>query len=245
MTSEWFVLCQQTRAASSLHLQLHRGFLLHSITGLWKISPSFEIFCEKTIYCSMMPPAHHALQHGSWDARGGRTTTQAAASAKHPNASSLWTPVCCYCHWHREGKRQQRGRWRLQGKRKGSFLLLQRGSSLPGDREEVVIAGTRTPSRTWMNSSGLPAWIRPGSPCSLLHFCQGHSLHLPLCLSPSPIITHGPEFWDTNVLTVFSVILHICTGEPESMTRCKGTHMACTSRIWTGSYRQDARQIAA
>lgn len=135
----------------------------------------------------------------------------------------------------------------MLGKRKWSFLLFERGSCLPGNREEVVIAGTRTWSWTWLNSSGLPAWRWLGFPCSLLDFSQGHSLHLPLSPSPPGIIVHVPEFWDMNdgfpIIVLYCQSSFTCAQRNRNMTGHRGRHVACISRIWIGSYRKDVRQI--
>lgn len=92
----------------------------YSIAGLWEMSPSSEI-CEEAVYCD--PTRTSCTPGGVWDAQGSRITTEAAVSAKHPNASCVWMPACC--HWHREGDRVGRGRRKLLGKRK-EFLARMR-----------------------------------------------------------------------------------------------------------------------
>lgn len=249
--SEWFVLCQQTCLVSSLHLQLHRRLLLHSITGLSKMSPSFEVFCEKTVYSSIIPPMHHALKPGLWDACGSRTTMQAAVSAKHPNASYAWKPVCCCCHWHRRGERGERGRWKLLGKRKWSFLVLERGSCLPEDREEGCYCWDQNmvldmAEQLWLTSlemARLPLFpLRLFSRPQALPSSFPPHLHLVSLFTSQSFGTQLIDF--QSLYYIASHLSQVHRGICENMTRCKGRYVACTSRIWIGSYRKVVRQIA-
>lgn len=212
--SEPFVLCQQPHLVSSLHL--HRRLLFHFVTELWKTSPSFGNFCKKRVHSSMIPPKPHVLKPGLWDAYGSRTSTQAAVSANHPNASWFQKLVCCCCPGTEKGDEGRESDENYR-ERASSFLLLQRGSFLPGDREEVI-AGTRTWSlplaeQLWFTSLemtrllllSLRLFSRPQSPPSSFLISTWYHYSCPRLL--------GHKLWIFNHCITLPAIFHMCTEE--------------------------------